>query len=61
MAIHQTVLYSPDRRWRITADPAGKKITVERDLVFMTAVNDLSSLERYLADQGIELADLIAD
>ena len=61
MAIHKTVLYSPDRRIRITADPGGSVFTVERDLVFVARFTNPAELEKWLNEQGLELADLIVD
>lgn len=61
MAIHPIVLLTPDRRWRIQANPAGTAITVEHDGVLQIRLTSLPALERYLADRGIELANLISD
>jgi hypothetical protein len=61
VAIHRHVLYSPDRRWRISSDPAGNKIIIEYDLVLKAVVFSLSAAVSYLADQGISLADLVTD
>lgn len=61
MAIHKTVLYSPDRQYRITADQAGKAITVERDLVLVQTFSSLARLEAFLRELGLDLADLISD
>jgi hypothetical protein len=61
MALHKIVFYSPDRRWRISANERGTRFTVERDLIFQTRVSSLPELEAFLRKQGIELADLIQD
>lgn len=61
MAIHRTVLYSPDRHIRITADPGGSVFTVERDLVFVARFTNPAALERWLNQNGLELADLVID
>lgn len=61
MAIHPTVLYSPDRRIRISADPGGSVFTVERDRAFVVRLSSLYEVERWLDEQGIELADLVID
>lgn len=61
MAIHGTVMYSADRRLRITADQRGKVFTVERDLVFVARFGSLAELLNWLVEQGIDLADLIED
>lgn len=61
MAIHRIVLYSPDRRWRITADPRGNRFTIEHDLVLATHVSSLPEVEAYLKGHGIALADLEQD
>lgn len=61
VAIHKTVMYTKDRQYRITADPAGNVFTVERHLVFegrFTTVNDLIT---WLTEHGIDIADLIED
>lgn len=59
MAIHKVVFYSPDRRIRITADPVGRRFTVERDLILVTTVSSLAELERALSDFGLSFGDLI--
>lgn len=61
VAIHETVMYSPDRRLRITADPRGTVFTVERDLVFVARFSSISLLADWLGEQGIDIADLIVD
>lgn len=61
MAIHRIVMYSPDRRWRVTADPAGTRFRVEHDLVLQRVVPSLHELQRFLAEQNIALADMITD
>lgn len=60
MAIHKTVFYSPDRHIRISLLPGSRVYTVERDLVLVDRFN-LSMLESWLREQGIDLADLIED
>lgn len=61
MAIHSTVLYSPDRRWRITANPAGTKIIIEYDLALKAVVFSLPAVESFLREHGVALADLVQD
>lgn len=61
MAIHKVVMRSADGRLRITADPAGTKFSVELDMVYVGRFTTLAALERYLAEIGYDLADLIAD
>jgi hypothetical protein len=61
VAIHATVLYSPDRHYRITADAAGTTITVERDLVLVRRFTNLAALERFLSELHLTFADLIND
>ena len=61
MAIHKTVMYSPDRRIRITADPGGSVFTVERDLVFVGRASSLSALEELLNRFGLSFDQLIID
>lgn len=61
MAIHPVVLVTLDRRWRIQANAAGTLITIEHDGVFQARLNSLTEVERYLREQGIELAELISD
>lgn len=61
MAIHPTVMYSPDRHLRITADPAGTVFTVERDLVFVARFTNLADLVTFLADNGVSVEQLIVD
>ncbi len=61
MAIHRKVFYSPDRRWRITADPAGTRLEVEYDGQPMLTFTNLQELQDVLAAFGIDLADLVED
>lgn len=61
MAINKIVMYSPDRRIRITADTAGRAYRVERDLVLVDTFTNLPQLESWLGEQGLDLADLIQD
>lgn len=61
MAIHSLVMYSPDRHWRVSADPAGNKIIIEYDLVLQATLTNLPAVVAYLADHGIDIADLIMD
>lgn len=61
MAIHPVVFYSPDRRIRITADPGGKRFTVERDLVFLARADSLAELGVILAKENLAVEDLIQD
>jgi hypothetical protein len=61
MAIHKTVLRTADGRLRITANPAGTRFDVERDMVFTGRFTSLAALQTWLAEQGIDLADLIED
>jgi hypothetical protein len=61
MAIHGVVLYSPDRHWRITADPAGHRLTIEYDLVLQKVATTLPEVMAYLVDKGIDPADLVQD
>ncbi len=61
MAIHKTVFYSPDRQWRITADPGGKKFRVEHEGQFVMDFSSLPDLEAFLATFHIAVADLVED
>lgn len=62
MAIHKTVFYTPDRRIRITADPAATVFTVERDGEFLRRFAGLPALEQYITEElGVKLADLLED
>jgi hypothetical protein len=61
MASHKTVFYSPDRQYRITADPGGSVFTVERELSLVRRFRYLHELTDWLADQGISLDQLIED
>lgn len=54
-------MYSPDRHWRVSADPAGNKIIIEYDLVLQATLTNLPAVVAYLADHGIDIADLIMD
>ncbi len=61
MAIHGTVFYSPDRRWRISSDPGGRKFVLEYDGFYLLAFTSLIDLEEFLSVFGIDMADLIED
>lgn len=61
MAAHPIVFRTADRRWRIEADPSGRRFTVERDRTVQGRFTILAELEKYLAEQGISLADLEQD
>lgn len=61
MAIHPTVFWSADRRWRITADVTGNRFTVERDRSLMGTFSSLPELETFLREHGIGFADLEQD
>lgn len=61
MAIHKTVLYSPDRRIRITADPGGFVFTVEKDRQFIGKASSLAALADLLAKYNVSFEDLIED
>lgn len=58
MAIHRIVFVTPDRRTRIMADPAGHAFTIERDQLFEARLTSMFELERWLAQNGLSLADL---
>jgi len=58
VAIHPIVLGTADRRWRIEADPAGTRFTVQRDGRELATVADLPALTALLAEHGVTLADL---
>lgn len=61
MAINKIVYYSPDRRIRITADTRNSAYRIERDMVFVATFTGLPLLQRWLNENGLDLADLIED
>lgn len=58
MAIHKTVYVTPDRAWRITADPAGTKFTLYKHGEYVVVCLSIPELEAFLGAFGITLADL---
>ncbi len=62
MSVHEgTAFYSPDRRWRISADPGGKKFVLEYDGSYLLAFGTLDDLFEFLSVFGLHQADLIEE
>lgn len=61
MAIHATVFYTPDKKYRITGSERGDVFTVERDLVFEARFTVTHKLVTWLNEHGYDLADLVID